>query len=99
MNAITTHREVVVLIRELRDGTVTEERLERWLAELVAGCIPGEEPNVAKARIVRLPVETYRRNPYPVKRANRQTIFRTALALARAAYGADPLLGYAPLVA
>jgi len=98
MNAITA-REVVVLIRELRDGKVTEERLERWLAELVIGCIPREEPDVAKARIARLPFEAYRQKPYPMKRVSRRTIHRTALIFARVAYGADPLLGYAPLVA
>ena len=98
MNAIAA-REVVVLIRELRDGTLTEERMERWLAELAIGCIPREEPNVAKARIMRLPVESYRRNPYPIKRASRWTIHRTALAFARAAYGSDLVLGYAPLAA
>jgi len=25
-------REIVVITRELHDGTITEERLERWLA-------------------------------------------------------------------
>ncbi len=98
MNAIIA-REVVVLIRELRDGTVTEERMEHWLADLAMGCIPREEPNVAKARIARLPVETYRRNPYPIKRVNRRTTGRIALGLARAACCAGPLLRYAPLVA
>lgn len=98
MNAITA-REVVVLIRQLRDGTVIEERMERWLAELAIGCIPREEPNVAKARIERLPLESYSRSSYPIRRVNRQTIHRTALAFARAVYGAEPLLGSAPLVA
>jgi hypothetical protein len=98
MNAITA-KEVVVLIRELRDGTLSEERMERWLAELAIGCIPREEPNVAKARIARLPVEQYRHKPYPMKRVSRQTIYRTALAFAHTVYGFEPLLGYAPLVA
>lgn len=98
MNAMTA-REIVVLIRELRDGTVTEERLERWLAELAIGCIPREEPNVAKARIARLPVESYSRNPYPIRRVDRRTARRAALALAYVAYGGNPSVGYAPLVA
>jgi hypothetical protein len=92
MNAITA-REVVALIRELRDGTITEERLERWLAELLIGCIPREEPNVAKARIVRLRVEAHRRNHYPMRRADTETAHELALALACIAHGPSLLLG------
>ncbi len=97
MNAIQA-REMVVLVRHLRDGTVTEERLERWLAELVMGCIAHHEPNVARAKIVPLPVEAYRHRHYPVKRTHHRA-YRQALALAKVAFGSDLSNAAAPLVA
>ena len=84
MNTVTA-REIVILVRELRDGAITEERLERWLAELVIGCIPREEPLVAKARIMPLPVDSYRQNKYPMKRSG--AAYRLALELARISGG------------
>jgi len=90
MNAITA-RETVVLIRELRDGTITEERLERWLAELLIGCIPSEEPLVAKARITRLPIDTYRQQKYRVTRSGSHRAYAVALQLAQISGGSDLL--------
>ena len=90
MNVITA-RETVVLIRELRDGTITEERLERWLAELLIGCIPSEEPLVAKARITRLPIDTFRQHTYRATRGNRDRAYVLALQLAQISGGLDVL--------
>ena len=57
-------RAVVRVIRELRDGTVTEERMEWWLAELLVGCIPHEEPLVQSVSIIPVPVDSYRTHLY-----------------------------------
>jgi hypothetical protein len=41
----------VAIVRTLRDGAETRERLQEYLAELVVGMIPFAEPLVASARI------------------------------------------------
>ena len=97
MNAISA-RETVVLIRELRDGTVIEERTERWLAELLIGCIPQEEPEVAKARITPLPVDEYRQNHYAMKRSSDRQAYWLALMLAQIAIRLNTPNGSAPFV-
>lgn len=43
----------VTLWRRFRDGTETEERLARWLAELTLAAIPHNEPAVERARLKR----------------------------------------------
>jgi len=98
MNTVTAH-ETVILIRVLRDGTVTEERFERWLAELVISCIPQHEPNVARARISTLPVDEYRLRPYSTKRANQREAYRCALEFARLMGATDLRNGSIPRVA
>lgn len=90
MNARTA-REIVVLTRTLRDGSITEERVERWLAELIVGCIPHEEPHVVRAKITPLPVDDYRTRSYPVEIGHKSQLYQHALALAYAAYGGNPL--------
>ncbi len=82
MMKLLTPRDAVILQRVMRDGSMKEERLERWLAELTVGCISYDEPEVARANIRPLPVDDYRKRPYPLKvRSNRQ-LYRLALALA-----------------
>jgi hypothetical protein len=92
-------KEIVVIRRDLRDGTATEERAERWLAELIVGCIPYDEPNVASARIFTLAVDDYRLRKYPAKRAERAQSYRQALRLADAAFGTNLQQVRTPLVA
>src|SRR3989304_849742 len=82
MNTMTAH-ETVILIRVLRDGTVTEERFERWLAELVIGCLPQHDPSAPRARISTLPLDEYRRRPYSTKRTSPHEAYRHALEFAR----------------
>jgi hypothetical protein len=97
MNAVNA-RETVVLIRQLRDGATTEERLERWLAELVVSHIPHDEPDVAMAKSVTLPVDEYRQHHYPVKFAATPA-HQQALALAQVVFGSSLQNVSAPLVA
>lgn len=98
MNARTA-REIVVLTRTLRDGSITEERVERWLAELIIGCIPLEEPHVARAKIAPLPVDEYRTRYYNVNNRPVSQVQQRALALVQAAYGGNPLNVNLPPVA
>ena len=100
MNAIQA-KEIVILIRVLRDGSMTEERLERWLAELVIGCISGEEPHVARAKITPLPIDEYRQRAYPVMRRSNHHAYQHALALeiARITGALNLVSTSAPLVA
>ena len=94
-----TAREIVVLTRTLRDGSITEERVERWLAELIVGCIPNDEPHVARAKIAPLPIEDYRARSYPAQPGSQALLHQRALALAQAAYGRNPLNVNVPRVA
>jgi len=98
MNARTA-REIVVLTRTLRDGSITEERVERWLAELIIGCIPHEEPHVARAKIIPLPVDEYRTRSYTMKNHPASQLQQRALALVQVAYGGNPLNVNLPPVA
>ncbi len=75
-------QDTVVLQRVMRDGSVKEERLECWLAELTIGCISYDEPEVAHANIRPLPVDDYRKRSYPRKVFSKQQLYRLALALA-----------------
>jgi hypothetical protein len=43
---------IVSVRRTLRDGKVTDEYLPRWIAEIVVGNIPQNEPMTARAIIV-----------------------------------------------
>ena len=95
----STIQEIVVLTRTLRDGSITEERVERWLAELIIGCIPHEEPHVARARITPLPVDDYRTRSYPVENGHKPQLYQRALALAQVVYGDNPLNVSLPRVA
>lgn len=92
-------REIVVLTRTLRDGSITEERVERWLAELIVGCIPHDEPHVARAKIAPLPIDEYRTRRYAVKNSPTSQLVQRALALVQAAYGSNPLNVNLPQVA
>ncbi len=92
-------REIVVLTRTLRNGSITEERVERWLAELIMGCIPSDEPHVARARITPLPVDDYRARSYPARPGSQAHLYQRALALVQAAYGRNPLNVNVPPVA
>lgn len=94
-----TAREIVVLTRTLHDGSITEERVERWLAELIVGCIPHDEPHVARAKITVLPVDDYRIRSYPAKNSHQPQLAQRALALVQAAYGDNPLNVNLPRVA
>ncbi len=95
----STAQEIVVLTRTLRNGSITEERVERWLAELIVGCIPSDEPHVARASIAPLPVDDYRARSYPVKPGSQAHLQQRALALVQAAYGPNPLNVNVPRVA
>jgi hypothetical protein len=94
-----TAREIVIIQRGLRNGATTEERVERWLAEIIVGRIVHDEPHVARALIVSLQADEYRQRHYPAKRVEREQAYQRALQFAEAAFGVNWSATHAPLVA
>jgi hypothetical protein len=57
--------EFVDLVKVYRNGQELRESMPRWLAEIAIGCIPHEEPEVARAWIEPIRIEA--RAWYPAK--------------------------------
>ncbi len=72
--------EFVDLVKAYRNGQEHRESMPRWLAELAIGCIPSEEPEVARARIEEIRVN--RRAPYPMKAVSLTEAHHIALRMA-----------------
>ncbi len=80
MNAKSQAHEFVNLVKVYRNGQQESAGMPRWLAEMEIGCIPLEQPNVARARIE--PIQVDRRAAYPAKRINFEQVWYLALHLA-----------------
>jgi hypothetical protein len=80
MNAKSQARELVNLVKVYRNGQQESASMPRWMAEMEIGCIPLDQPNVARARIE--PIHVDRQAAYPVKRVNFEQIWYIALHLA-----------------
>lgn len=89
MNAKCNIHEIVNLIKFFRNGQQVSMSMPHWVAELEIGCIPLEQPDVARAQIE--PIQIDRQAAYPAKRVDPE----------RARYIAMRLADYlsAPLVA
>lgn len=80
MNAKETAYEVVNLVKVYRNGDEESNSMPRWIAELEMGCIPLEQPEVARARIE--PIRINRQAPYPVKQVPLNDMLHLALEMA-----------------
>lgn len=80
MSAKQVAQEFVNLVKVYRNGEQQSISMPRWVAELEIGCIPLEQPNVARARIE--PIRIDRQAAYPVKRASLDQAWRIAVQLA-----------------
>ena len=66
MDVRQASQEMVNLIKEYRNGEQDSHSMPRWVAEMEIGCIPLEQPEVARARIE--PIHIDRPSAYPLKR-------------------------------
>ncbi len=80
MNAKSQTHEFVNLVKVYRNGEEESASMPRWVAEMEIGCIPLEQPNVARARIESIDID--RKAAYPIKRRNPQLAQYIALYLA-----------------
>jgi hypothetical protein len=80
MNARCQTHEFVNLVKVFRDGQQASQSMPRWMAELEIGCIPLEEPDVARARIE--PIQIDGKAAYPARRANLERARQIAFYLA-----------------
>ncbi len=80
MNAKGYTCEFVNLVKVYRNGQQESASMPRWVAEMEIGCIPLDQPNVARARIE--PIHVDRRAAYPAKRVNVERAWFIALHLA-----------------
>jgi LPS O-antigen subunit length determinant protein (WzzB/FepE family) len=80
MNAKRQAYEFVNLVKVYRNGQQESASMLRWVAELEIGCIPLDQPGVARARIE--PIQIDRRAAYPIKRASPEQTCYIALYLA-----------------
>jgi hypothetical protein len=80
MNARKAAFEFVDVVKVYRNGREQRESMPRWLAELFIGCIPSDEPDVARARIA--PIEVDAQARYPARRVSPAQTHYMALQLA-----------------
>jgi hypothetical protein len=80
MNAKCRTHEFVNLIKVLRNGQQESISMPRWVAELEMGCIPLEQPDVARVQIE--PIQIDRQAAYPAKRVDPEQARYIALRLA-----------------
>ena len=88
MNTRSMANTFVNLVKVYRNGQQEITSMPRWVAELEIGCIPQEQPEVARARIE--PIQIDPQAAYPRKRID--PVKMRDIALYMAEYLAAPLV-------